>query len=312
MELVHVGTRDFYSTILQTGVGVDRLLVAEQSVTWDMRRFYVLANSVSCLLVEHQWDQAQLAYSQTIDLVGLVLRDRNPVLLVCLLQICCRFYKEQQLPALQLLLALIRSMAAQIHSVSHSTHYLCEALMQSQDVLVDMVVMGLRQAFEILKYQLGVEHPQTCAAGRGLHTALMTKGDFEGALVSFRPIAEVEARYDMDMQIESFYRVIGTHLAMADLHIASLLLHQGEDMIDVLEDGEKKAWYVLCNLSSKGELFRLQRHPMAVEVLSAAAEFAAEHRWLDNGRWCLNAKKALRLATSLSLAEPLVPFVFWY
>lgn len=313
MEVVLYSTQDFYLSTIQVTDGVDNYHVANQSMTWNMRRFYVLAGSVASHMAEGSWQEAQTAYGETIDHVGPVLRDHNPILLVCLLQICCKFSQGGQLPALRPLLQLIRGMSAHVDSVSNPIYMLCGALLQSMEVLDDMMILGLRQAFDILKDRLGMAHPQTCAAGRGLHTSLMTKGDHAGALEAFQPVADVEDSLQNTLTIESLNRIIGSHLCLMHLHKAKAMIEKSERLVATLDDKEKRTQFTLCALSTRGEFYRLQRDPRAIGVLTEAYNFAKTNTWLHGGSWTVNARKALRTARSgLNSDKPLVPFVFWF
>ncbi|KAH7419534.1 Clr5 domain-containing protein [Cadophora sp. MPI-SDFR-AT-0126] len=313
MEILLSATQDFFQSTLIAKDGVDAYHVTQQAMSWNMRKFYVLANSVATYMSEGSWQEAQTAYGQTLEHVGPVLRDRNPILFVCLLQICCKFLKDRQLPALRPLLQLVRGMAAHVHSVSHSMHIICGVLLESMDVLADIMTMGLFQAVDILKLRLGMEHPQTCAAGRGLHTTLMVSHDYVGALKAFQPVADIEARLASAMRLESRFRVIGSLMAMGDLNQAAILIEEAQVMVDRLENPEQKAQLTLGALSTRGEWLRLSRDPRAVAVLSEAYEFAKAHTWLHNGSWSLNARKALRLAKNSALSDaPLVPFIYWF
>ncbi|KAL5328727.1 hypothetical protein ACEPPN_002230 [Leptodophora sp. 'Broadleaf-Isolate-01'] len=313
MEILLSATQDFFLSTLGATDGVDAYHVTKQAISWNMRKFYVLANSVATYMSEGSWKEAQKAYGEALEHVGPILRDRNPILFVCLLQICCKFLKDGQLPALRPLLQLIRGMAAHVHSVSHSMHILCGTLLESMDMLADMMTIGLYQAVDILKVRLGIEHPQTCAAGRGLHTILMTSHDYAGALKAFQPVADIESRLANAMRLESRFRVIGSLIAMGNLHEAGILIEEAQTMVDALEDPEQKAQLTLGALSTRGEWLRLNRDPRAIAVLSEAFEFAKEHTWLHNGSWSLNARKALRLAKSSLISDaPLVPFIYWF
>ncbi|KAK0125682.1 hypothetical protein ONS96_009515 [Cadophora gregata f. sp. sojae] len=313
MEILLSATQDFLLSTLVAKDGVDAYHVTQQAISWNMRKFYVLANSVATYMSEGSWQEAQAAYGQTLEHVGPVLRDRNPILLVCLLQICCKFLKDGQLPALRPLLQLVRGMAAHVHSVSHSMHIICGALLESMDMLADIMTMGLFQAVDILKSRLGQEHPQTCAAGRGLHTTLMASHNYAGALKAFQPVADIESRLGNAMQLESRFRIIGSLMALGNLGHAGILLEEAQIMVDALENPEQKAQLTLGALSTRGEWLRLSRDPRAIAVLSETYEFAKAHTWLHNGSWTLNARRALRLAKNSHLSDtPLVPFIYWF
>ncbi|KAL2075855.1 hypothetical protein VTL71DRAFT_798 [Oculimacula yallundae] len=313
MEILLTATQTFFQSTLATNDGVDSYHVVNQAISWNMRKFYVLANSVATHMAEGSYNEAQTAYGEALVHVGPVLSDRNPILFVCLMQICSKFLNHGQLPALRPLLQLVGGMAAHVHSMSHSMHVLCGALLDSMDMLADIITMGLHQAIDIMKLCLGMQHPQARAIARGLHTILTTSGNHAEALKVILPVAEIESGDINPMTVESSYRVIGSLIAMRNLERAGVLLEETQAVVDKLEDPEQKAQLTLGALSTRGELLRMQRDPRAVAVLTEAYEFAKEHTWLHNGSWTLNARKALRLGKNARFSDAIPePFIYWF
>ncbi|CZS95560.1 uncharacterized protein RAG0_05156 [Rhynchosporium agropyri] len=314
MEALLSATQTFFYSTLTTNGGVDAYHVVNQTISWNMRKFFILANSVASHMSEGSWNEAQTAYGQALEHVGPILKDRNPILFVCLLQICCKFLSHGQLPALRPLLQLVRGMAAHVHSVSHSMYILCGALLESMDMLADILAMGLYQAIDILKLRLGMEHPQAGAVARGLHTILTISANHARALKVIQPVADYESKLSASpMAVESMYRIIGSLIAMGSFRQAGVLLEETQAIVDILEDQEQKTQLILGALSTRGELLRLQRDSRAVAVLYEALEFAKTHTWLHNGSWTLNARKALKLAKNSRFSDAtLEPFIYWF
>lgn len=305
MELIISATRDFYSITLH--LGKDQFDIVQQPDAWNVRRFYYLASSVSSLLATRQWEMVQDIYSKMLDQVRPLLRDWNPGLLVCIIQICCRFWQDGQALALRPLLGLLGAMAAKMYSPSHSIHLLCRALLQSLDLLPDLVAVGIREAVEILNNQLGPDHPQTLVARRGLQTALMNKFDYAGAFTCLYAIAEIEARVhreDNYRRLDTSFRIIYAHLAMKNLPEVSLKLEQITGLIEIFEEGETKRGARLCYLVMKGVLLRLQGDSRAMFVLREALEFAKNYSWSTLDGWSNeNVKRDLSCAGILPQSE---------
>jgi hypothetical protein len=140
---------------------------------WNMRQFYDLARPVSTQMAAKKWNFAQEQYGKTLDIISPILRDQNPILPVCILQVCCRFIQDGQCNVLYYLLRFLGEMAASMYSKSHSLYLLCCGLLQSPSLLPDLVTAALQQAVDVLDEKLGNDHPQTMGAARGLCAALV-------------------------------------------------------------------------------------------------------------------------------------------
>ncbi|KAH8879814.1 hypothetical protein GQ53DRAFT_849389 [Thozetella sp. PMI_491] len=311
-----IGVSRFFSGVLHADV--DQSLIRAQSKDWSIRQFYDIALALPVLAAESQWKQVQRLYGELLDSAASLLNERNPILLICLLQTCCRFLDEGQGAVLQRFLGFVERMAVARGLRSHPLRLLATAWGRSGEHAMDLLVLCSREAVDILEKELGPDHPQTLSAHRALHTALTCQGDHATALKAFLPIAEKEiVLYPHSfMTFAAQARILHSHLFLNNTEAAAVCLERMEEESRSWESHgwpEARISALRSNLrSQRGELLRLQRDPRAIAALEEAVENAIMGDELRDYWAALQAQRHLRLAKSTEKAEgPVEPFKFF-
>jgi len=287
--------------------------VSHRSGDWDLGRFYVLAQTISAHMAEREFDKAH-ALSMELDvLMKRIISDKNPVIPTCILQVCSRFWQENQVQGLQILLQYISATARSCRP-DHPLKLLCDALLHSLDVLPYLLVSSSHITVEMASYHLTPDDPQTLSAQRGLYSALVATGDFDGALEVFTYVVDKEAeceREDTDAtcrwRLEALIRLICCELSTNRLDDAGCHINQFAASLNAIKvTGGEVHWHLqYCYLDFQGELLRLRRDPMAVALLQEARDLASKN-CESSSRWCeIYAERHLKCAIlSQSVAHP--------
>jgi hypothetical protein len=273
----------FYSVALHAGV--DRSQVREQPDEWSLRKFFDLANAVSAHSSASKWEIACRLYNELLGQVTSFLQERNAIVFVCLLQICCRFWQQGQRDLLRQFLKNLVHMAIRQHLGWHPLCILSSACLQSMEHLPDLLVLCSLKASNILSTELGPEHPQTLGAARGLYSALFIKGSFSAAMEAFAPVADAEAKLYPEGTYgrhEAQFRIIRCQLAMDHLNDASAGIEEVTALVNRLEGARilrktELQKMKLDLLEVQGELLRLRMDPTAEVKLQEALQHAKSH-----------------------------------
>ncbi|KAH8582343.1 hypothetical protein B0O99DRAFT_603456 [Bisporella sp. PMI_857] len=201
-------------------IGQLKMNVSHRSGDWDLGRFYVLAQTISAHLAEREFDKARLLSIELDVLMKRIISDKNPVIPTCILQVCSRFWQENQVQGLQILLQYISATAHSSHP-HHPLKLLCDALLHSLDVLPYLLVSISQITVGIASYHLTPDDPQTLSSQRGLYSALVATRDFHGALKVFTYVVDKEAeceREDTDAtcawRLDALIRLICCELSL--------------------------------------------------------------------------------------------------
>ena len=314
IEVAVFGIDRFYHGVLQTSV--DTSLVREQRPDWNIRKFFDTANSVSGLASASRWTEAQRSYGEMLDHVIPLLYDRNPIVVVCVLQACSRFLQQGQGPVLQRFLSFLDRIACSRQMDSHPLRLMASAWAKSGEHALDIMKVCAQQSVDILTRTLGPDHAQTLSAERALYTAYYAKGDVVSALRTISSVEEKELRlYPYEyMTIDPVIRSLHCHLRLNDLDAAA-------KQIDVLDDYTFKlgqAGFPVDNLkkikaqvgSIKGEYLRLRGESEATKTLQGALDLVEQLAGPQDVWLVCFLMEQLDLAKSAKEGVPPVPFAF--
>ncbi|KAH9211160.1 hypothetical protein DL95DRAFT_512003 [Leptodontidium sp. 2 PMI_412] len=307
MELARSAIQNFFPP----GVGLRNLKVSHKSDSWDLGRFYMLAQTISAYIATGRSGIA--LYCELQDLVDRIIQNKNPVVPTCILQICSRYWQANQIEVLQKLLEYISDRVAR----EHPLRLLCDALLYSLDFLPYLLVSSSRLTVEVASRQLTPEDPQTLSAQRGLHSALIATRDFSGALEVFTNVMDKEADHEREdinatcmWRLEALIRLICCELSINRLDDAECHLSQLAASLNAIEvvDGTVPWNLRFFYLDFQGELLRLRRDPMAVALLQEAHDLATKN-CQSSGWWIvIYAERHLECALLSKLKAHLPPF----
>ncbi|KAH8898462.1 hypothetical protein GQ53DRAFT_817730 [Thozetella sp. PMI_491] len=284
LRVIHVATHGvvrYYSGVLHPGV--DTFRVMTQGNEWNIRQFFDAANAVSALASASEWQQAQPLYGEMLDHVIPLLGERNPIVIICLIQICCRFLHQGQGAVLQRFLSFVSRMAAAQRQDSHPLRLLSSAWSQSGEQFLNLMAVSSQQAVDILSKELGPEHGQTLSARRALHTAHMARGDYAAAKSAMIPVEEVEERLFADGYsiFDTRTRLINSLLGMGSLDEAEASLNEFEKKKDAFCKVNTNPLFShklnLATLIWRSELLRLRNDPAAIPLLEELLEQASKN-----------------------------------
>ena len=288
--------------------------VSHRSGDWDLGRFYVLAQTISAHMAEHEVAKANALSTELDVLMKRIISNKNPVIPTCILQVCSRFWQENQVQGLQLLLKYI-SDTAHYYRPEHPLKLLCDALLSSLDALPYLLVLSSHLIVEAASYHLMPDDPQTLSAQRGLYSALVATGDFNGALEVFTYVMDKEAgceREDTDAtcmwRLDALIRLICCELSINRLDDAGYHIDQLAASLNAIKvaDGEVHWHLQYYYLDFRGELLRLRGDLMAVALLKEARDLASKN-CESRSRWCeIYAERHLKCAI-LSQSEAYPP-----
>ncbi|KAH8892868.1 hypothetical protein GQ53DRAFT_822378 [Thozetella sp. PMI_491] len=279
VQVALYGVNRYYLGVL-VGNDVDAVQVRAQADEWNIRQFFDTANVLSALAAGSRWDKAQDMYGQLLQFAAPLLRERNPIVVVCLLQICSRFLQDGQEAVLQRFLSFVSRLAATQQLDTHPLSLMSSAWNESGEHMMDLVTLCSSEALDILGDTLGPEHPQTLSAVRGLSTALYVKGDSNAALRAMLSVAETEQKLypGTYMEYDLHHRMAKCQLAAYNLESAANLIDQMDAVVDKIEGTGGRSEQVrrmrLDVLLARGELLRLQRDPKCLMYLEEALEQA--------------------------------------
>ncbi|KAH8895434.1 hypothetical protein GQ53DRAFT_744066 [Thozetella sp. PMI_491] len=271
------GVKSFYSGVLQSEI--DQTVVRAQSRMWNIRAFYEAGSHVANLAAAGKWKEVRPLYGEMLDHVTPMLSERNPVLVVCLLQVCCRFLYEGQGQVLQRFLQFVDKMATVRKVNTHPLRLMALGWGRSGEHVVDLLTLCSKQAVETLQRELGPEHAQTLSGYRALHTAYTAKDDHASALASILPVFETESRiYEgAFMTVDANWRITLSLLGLGELDAAGARLEQLEA---ALVSGKKAGWgleqldALECQMASvRGEILRLKGDPRGEEIIAESQNF---------------------------------------
>ncbi|KAH8897972.1 hypothetical protein GQ53DRAFT_885021 [Thozetella sp. PMI_491] len=301
------GISRFYSGVLMGEI--DRSQVRTQKVEWNIRQFFDTANSVSTMASAARWPQAQDLYSQMLDHVGPLLEDRNPIVVVALLQICARFYQEGQGPVLQRFLNFLIAMASARGLESHPLRILASAWAEPGEHSFDLITMCSQQAIDIMTEQLGPEHAQTLSGWRALHSAQYARGDYAGALASISHAAEIEERLKLGdfLALDARFRAIRCTLSMHDLEASTNNIKQLESAFRDFSLTDQATEQLVRRMGQniqtvKLELMRREMDPRA-ELLIARMVEGLKSTGDTRDAWVLIYAERLLAATKKSVKK---------
>ncbi|RSL45918.1 hypothetical protein CEP53_010559 [Fusarium sp. AF-6] len=214
---------------------------------WPLGEFYVRAQTLSSFMSVPNFASRALNI-ETLnggiqDYVSQVVDDTtpSPINIICILQLCCRFCHDDQIPVLRILLRFIRQRAT-LRTHGHHLQLLCDSLLDSLDILLPIVLFAARQAVENSSTLLGPRHPQTLSALRGLHSALLCWGDFSSALQVSIHCENQETEVERDSldattawRVEAAVRRIRCELSMNRLHDAEVHLRELAGSVRAIE-----------------------------------------------------------------------------
>ncbi len=305
MEVARSGIQSFFVRCLAPDVDPVAQRVHADSDGWDIGHFYELAQTVSAGMATSQYTGLGPLYDKTISQVDKIIQGKNPILLTCLLQVCCRFAQQNQVPLLHVLLRHIGSRAA-MHPESRSLKRLCDALLRTPtELLPDLLVASTSLAVEIVSSQRAPGDPQTLSAERGLFSALLTTGNFTRAMDHFVLVADKEKKEEREddlatsmWRLEALIRLVCCELAMKRLDDADRRINDMAATVKTIETAlgvlpwKLEFWL----LEFRGELLRLRGDPGAREVLEQAVEVATRGCEWRNWWIVIHAKNSLELA----------------
>lgn len=273
-------------------------------------QFYVRAQTMSALMALPSFPRRRLFMSrlntEVQNFVNLLIDDANPTPLqvTCMLQVCCRFWQNNQLPVLGILLRYVSKRAAAT-APGHPLHLLCDALLQCLDLIPSVAVFAANRAVDASLHFFTPSHPQALSARRGLCTALLCSGDTSGALQvsaacldnerdSERPSSEAKLMWRTEALARLVRCEVATNqLGAAEAHLAELF-DSLENIRNTTGGVPWSMWYM--SLALRGELLRLQGHPAALDVLREACAIARSNCQLMNWWYLYYAQNHLRFA----------------
>ncbi|KAH8891462.1 hypothetical protein GQ53DRAFT_746573 [Thozetella sp. PMI_491] len=268
------GISRFYAGVLRGGE-VDRSLVRSQRIEWNISQFYMTAIYISTMASASQWTLVQDLYPRLLDHVEPLLQERNPIVAVCLLQICARFYQAGQSPVLNRFLAFVKAITSARGSETHPLRLLASAWLQGgeKDSALDLIARGSQQAYDIVSKQLGPEHPQTLSVSRALHSVYSAQRNWTAALSVIESTVNTEAKLNLDdlMTVDARLRMVRSMIALDNLQGAADILDAQESSVRrMTESGQInsiQAKRLLNPLqSNRAEMLRRQLDPRAEAV----------------------------------------------
>ncbi|KAH8890677.1 hypothetical protein GQ53DRAFT_765867 [Thozetella sp. PMI_491] len=248
--------------------------------TWGETKtnnFFEIATTVPALASASEWAPAQALYAQMLDHAGPLVQDRNPIIAVCMLQICVRFYQDGQHAVLDRFLSFIMALVAARGLHTHPLRLMASAWRKSSNHAMDLVTLGAQQAYDILKKQLGPEHPQTLAATRALHGAHFGSGNYVEALKIISETAEIESKLGFGdlMLLDAKFRVLRTLIPLNRLDEATAGIEAIEATTRRLADQIQPVQREIVTEKiqvTRAELLRHQLDPKAEDILSEIVE----------------------------------------
>ncbi|KAH6989826.1 hypothetical protein BKA56DRAFT_711546 [Ilyonectria sp. MPI-CAGE-AT-0026] len=277
---------------------------------WPLGEFYLRAQTLSSFMSAPNFACRALDI-ETLnagiqDYIGQVIDDAtpSPINITCMLQLCCRFRHDDQVPVLKILLRYISQRAA-LRTHGHHLQLLCDSLLDSLDNLLPIVLFAARRAVEDSSYFLGPHHSQTLSALRGLHSALLCWGGFDGALRVSIHCENQEAAVERDSldattawRVEAAVRRIRCELSMNRLDNAEARLRELAGAVEAIKAASGNIdwhlWFAFLDL--RGELLRLQGNPSAEDLLEAAYSVAEANCQLFNWWYVIYAKRHVAFA----------------
>ncbi|EEU33898.1 uncharacterized protein NECHADRAFT_88817 [Fusarium vanettenii 77-13-4] len=277
---------------------------------WPLGEFYVRAQTLSSFMSVPNFASRALNI-ETLnggiqDYVSQVVDDMtpSPINIICILQLCCRFCHDDQIPVLRILFRFIRQRAA-LRTHGHHLQLLCDSLLDSLDILLPIILFAARQAVQNSSTVLGPRHPQTLSALRGLHSALLCWGDFSSALQVSIHCENQETEVERDSldattawRVEAAVRRIRCELSMNRLHDAEVHLSELARSVRAIEvESGSIDWHILfAFLDFRGELLRLQGNPAAEDLLEEAYSVAQANCQLFNWWYFIYAERHMEFA----------------
>ncbi|KAH8891208.1 hypothetical protein GQ53DRAFT_151489 [Thozetella sp. PMI_491] len=314
------GTQKWYSGVVY--LDNEAAMVRSQNPNWNIRQFYDVANSVSAHTSVSDWKIVQHElYPRMLDCVVPLLQDPNPIVFVCLLQVCCRFFQEGQEPVLRHFLTYLLGVTKIRSLEQHPLSLVSAACVEAGNTLMDIITTCLQQAIDIMQAKLGEDHDQTVGGYRGLLSATYANKDYAGAVKAATALIKANDAWKEAGEVgyhtlESRFDRMRANLSLGNLEGASSELEEVEARIAEIEDKEvREAWKLqAATLEVKGEVLRLRGDPAAITVLEKQVKLfkTVLPQGYPQGWWWLHiAQKQLAWTkASLAQSEPLPGWVF--
>ena len=314
IEVSVYGVRNFYAGVLQDDLKQYEFQVRAQTKEWNIRQFYSLGSIIPILAKQSRWKEVQKMYGDMLDFVVPMLHERNPILVVCLLQICCRFLREGQQAVLQSFLTFVAKMAAAKGLDAHPLRLVSSGWAGSGEHVKTLLTVSAREAVDILTERLGPDHAQTLSAKRAMYTSLSTVGDHAGALEVVRRLADQEDKLypGTYMRFDAELRIAYELLHLQDVAAAAESIETIETLLQSGKFGEYELKASKRQFGAvKAELLRQQGDPMALFLLEdALKDIRATYEKADRWTYLVTERHLAYARLSLNGETPLEPFRF--
>ncbi|KAH8900359.1 hypothetical protein GQ53DRAFT_835425 [Thozetella sp. PMI_491] len=300
------GVGRFHFGILNANL--DQTEVRSQSDGWVIRQFYDSAHALSALAAASEWDKVQSLYGQMLGFAGPLLRERNPIVIVCIIQACCRFVHDGQTAVIRRFLSFLVGLASTEGQRSHPLRMVLAALGKSGAQFDDLLAVCAQRTLDILTEMLGPEHPQALSATRALIAASYVRRDYSTALKTLYKTEKIERKlYPGSHMFVDLQRSLATCLlATHDLEGAAAVMDEMEDTLCKGQRPADAANFHQRNLTRlltlRGELFRQKGDIKAIDYIEEALAIAKPDIELRNA-WSVRFLETFLEATKSSLKD---------